>query len=270
MKNFILVVVIVAVAAYIFLVIKKNRESSVPQYVEQAVTLGPKQAEPEPQPPPVKYPVTPAQPEEEQTPPPAPEPLPPLDESDEALFNGLIALSGNIQWRELFQPAVLVRRFVVTVDNMTADKLPQKYRVTLPLPGSFLIQKTGEDRLNIAADNYARYEVYVNLVESIDLKKMVALYRRYYPLFQQAYEDLGYPGRYFNDRLIEVIDHLLAAPEIKGPITLKQPKVYYVFADPELEALSAGQKVMVRIGAHNAARVKTRLRELRNLLTGNN
>jgi len=270
MKNFILVVVIVAVAAYIFLVIKKNRESSAPQYIEQAVTLRPKQAETEPQPPPVKYPVTPVEPEAEQTPPPAPEPLPPLDESDEALFNGLITLSGNIQWRDLFQPTALVRRFVVTVDNMTADKLPQKYRVTAPLPDSFRIQKTAEDRLNIAADNYARYDTYVRLVESIDLNNLAALYRHYYPLFQQAYEDLGYPGRYFNDRLIEVIDHLLAAPEIRGPIVLTQPKVYYVFADPELEALSAGQKLMIRIGTDNAARVRVRLRELRILLTGNN
>lgn len=273
MKNFILIIVIVTVAVYIFLVIRKNRESSTPQYVEQAVTMSPKKQAEQPaevQPPPVKYPVEPIAQQPETVPAPAPEPLPSLDESDEALFNGLNALSGNIQWRDLFQPAVLVRRFVVTIDNMTAVKLPQKYRVTVPLAGSFRIQKTGADGLIVAADNYARYETYVRLVESIDLQNIVSLYKRYYPLFQEAYEDLGYPGRYFNDRLIAVIDHLLAAPEIKGPIALKQPKVFYLFADPDLEALSAGQKIMVRIGPDNAARVKTRLRELRNLLTGNN
>ena len=265
MKNVILVSVIITVSVYIFLVIKKNRESSAPQYIEQAVTLSPKQAVPEPQPPPVKYPVPPVEPEPEQTP--APEPLPALDESDHALFTGLAALSGDIQWQELFLPAALVRRFVVTVDNMTADKLPRKYRFAQPLPGSFQIQKNGDDKLSIAMENHARYGGYVRLAESVDLNRLVALYRRYYPLFQQAYEELGYPGRYFNDRLIAVIDHLLAAPEIKGPIELKQPKVYYVFADPELEALSAGQKVLVRIGPDNAVRVTARLRELRELLT---
>ena len=42
---------------------------------------------------------------------------------------------------------------------------------------------------------------------------MAVVYERLYPLFQQAYEDLGYPGKYFNDRLVEVIDHLLQTPE---------------------------------------------------------
>lgn len=268
MKNIILFVVIVTVAVYIFLVIKKNREASAPQYVEQAVTLSPKQAEPQPQPPPINYPVAPVEPEPEQIPPPAPEPLPALDESDDTLFAGLTALAVDIHWQELFLPTALVRRFVVTVDNMTADKLPQKYRFTRSPPGSFRIQKAGDDHLSIAVDNYGRYASYVRLVETIDLKRLTALYRRYYPLFQQAYEELGYPGRYFNDRLIEVIDHLLAVPEVKGPIELKQPKVYYVFADPELEAMSAGRKMLVRIGPNNAAMVKTRLRELRSLLAG--
>ena len=94
-------------------------------------------------------------------------------------------------------------------------------------------------------------------------EKIVAFYRRHYALFQEAYVRLGYPNGYFNDRLIEVIDHLLAAPEPKGPLRLKQPKVLYEFADPELESLSAGQKMMLRIGAENRAKVKARLSELR-------
>ena len=278
MRNLILVIVIVVVAAYIFLVIRKNREAATPQYIEQEVTLNPKQTEPQsvPQPPPVKYPVAPVAPQPEQEPEqapapvPPPEPLPALDESDDALFSGLASLAPDIHWRDLFQPTTLVRRFVVTVDNMTTEKLPQKFRVTQRLPGSFQIQKTGEQGLIIAADNYQRYAAYVSLLEIVDLDRLVTLYRRFYPLFQQAYGELGYPGRYFNDRLVEVIDQLLTTPEIQGPIQLKQPNVFYVFADPKLEALGAGQKVLLRIGPDNAARVKARLRELRKLLTGNN
>jgi hypothetical protein len=37
----------------------------------------------------------------------------------------------------------------------------------------------------------------------------------------------------------------------------------YEFADPELEALSAGQKVLIRIGPENAALIKAKLRDLR-------
>ena len=42
----------------------------------------------------------------------------------------------------------------------------------------------------------------------------------------------------------------------------------FEFANPELEALSAGQKIMVRMGGENASQIRIKLRELRRLLTG--
>ena len=41
----------------------------------------------------------------------------------------------------------------------------------------------------------------------------------------------------------------------------------YQFADPELEARSAGQKIMIRMGSENAARIKAKLQEVRRELT---
>ncbi|MCA8886134.1 MAG: DUF3014 domain-containing protein, partial [Hyphomonadaceae bacterium] len=72
-----------------------------------------------------------------------------------------------------------------------------------------------------AVDNAARYGALVRWIESVDMERAVALYARLYPLFQQAYEELGYPGRYFNDRLVAVIDHLLQAPEPASPVAVK-------------------------------------------------
>jgi hypothetical protein len=92
------------------------------------------------------------------------------------------------------------------------------------------------------------------------------VYRHYYPLFQQAYQDLGYPHGYFNDRLVAVIDHLLATPHPTGPLALVRPKVFWEFADPELEVRSAGQKLLLRLGSENAAVVTRKLRELRALV----
>jgi hypothetical protein len=119
----------------------------------------------------------------------------------------------------------------------------------------------------IGPDNAARYTTYVRALEAVDSAKLVAIYVHFYPLFQQAYAELGYPSRYFNDRVFEVIDNLLAAPEIKGPIALTQPKVLYEFADPALRDLSAGQKTLVRMGPENEAKVKAKLRELKRALT---
>jgi hypothetical protein len=105
-------------------------------------------------------------------------------------------------------------------------------------------------------------------MESTDSGKLVAAYVRLYPLFNKAYRDLGYPNGYFNDRLVEVIDHLLATPEMDGSIRLAQPRVMYEYADASLEGRSAGQKALVRMGAENASRVKAKLREIRRQVTG--
>jgi len=91
---------------------------------------------------------------------------------------------------------------------------------------------------------------------------------RFYPLFQQAYRELGYPDGYFNDRLVVVIDHLLATPDVPQPVALRQPNVMYEYADPALESRSAGQKLLIRSGPANETAIKAKLREIRAALTG--
>jgi hypothetical protein len=108
----------------------------------------------------------------------------------------------------------------------------------------------------------------MEVLENVDPKALVAWYVAHYPLFQQAYRDLGYPKGYFNDRLIVAIDDMLAAPVPDGPVTLVQPKVFYRYADPGLEARSAGQKLLMRLGAEDAVKMKAKLRQIRDLLTG--
>jgi len=98
-----------------------------------------------------------------------------------------------------------------------------------------LPRKTAPVRV-IAHANSARYRPYVRLALSIDSRKMIDLYMRFYPLFQMAHIELGYPRGYLNDRLIEAIDDLLAAPVIGEPIRLTQPRVLYQFMEEDLEA----------------------------------
>jgi hypothetical protein len=63
--------------------------------------------------------------------------------------------------------------------------------------------------------------------------------------------------------VIEVIDHLLSAPDAPATIALTQPNVFYEFADPTLESQSSGRKLLLRMGPGNAARVKAKLKEIR-------
>ena len=193
--------------------------------------------------------------------------LPAIELSDSSVRATLASLFSRRSFEEYFSPQDIIRRIVATVDNLPREKVALRLMPVRPAAGPLVLAGEGENRA-IGAGNAARYLPYVAMAESVDTGKLVAAYVRYYPLFQQAYRELGYPSAYFNDRLVQVIDHLLAAPDIKPPVKLVQTKVLYEFADPELEARSAGQKIMMRIGTENAARVKARLRDIRRELTG--
>jgi hypothetical protein len=158
-------------------------------------------------------------------------------------------------------PERIVRNIVVTIDNVPRQQLALNQRPIRPTQG-VLITAGVDDTLVLAPANYARYEAFVTVARSVDAKTLVALYRGLQPLFQQAYEELGHPNASFNDRLVEVIEHLLATPNVPGEIRLVQPSVYYKFADERLEKLSAGQKLLIRMGPANAAAIKAKLRDI--------
>jgi hypothetical protein len=192
-------------------------------------------------------------------------PLPSLDESDAPMQNELGGLIGKESVERFFIPDSMIRHIVVTIDNLPTEKVAERIRPVKPTPGKFAVGGPEEAPVLDPA-NYQRYEPVVQLIRSVDTQSLIASYKRYYPLYQDAYENLGHPPEYFNDRVVEVIDHLLATPDIKDPIALTQPGVLYEYADPALESRSAGQKALIRMGSDNAKIVKDKLRELRSAL----
>ena len=194
------------------------------------------------------------------------QPLPALGESDAATSEALAGLLDRKSLTQLLYPDLMIRRIVATIDNLPRKKAPMRMMPVKPVPPLFARAGT-QDNMVISPGNSTRYAAYVLVAQAVDARKLVGVYIRLYPLFQKAYEELGFPKAYFNDRLVETLDHLLDAPDIKGPIKLTQPKVMYEFADPDLEARSAGQKIMIRMGSENAAKVKAKLREIRQEVT---
>jgi hypothetical protein len=198
----------------------------------------------------------------EEAPPPAPTlPLPPLDESDADVVGGLTELFGQEAIAEHLMPERLVRNLVVTIDNVPRQLMALEQRPINATPGDFMTSGD-EGAIVLAPENYARYEPFVALVANIDAKTLVSFYRGLEPLFQEAYEDLGNPDRSFTMRLSEVIEHLLQTPTPRGEIALVQPSVLYRYADERLEKLSAGQKLLIRMGVDNASVIKGKLREI--------
>jgi len=190
-----------------------------------------------------------------------------LDQSDGKILDAITQLPG---WRasalRLLLPKDLVRHIVATVDGLTREKISLQVLPTRPVSGLMQVAGTAKST-TIAASNARRYEPYVQALTAIDTAHLATLYRHFYPLFQQAYRELGYPKGYFNDRLVEVIDDMLEAPEPKPPIAVVAPRAMFHYVDPDLEALDCGQKILVRVGSTNESAIKAKLRQIREAIT---
>jgi hypothetical protein len=205
-------------------------------------------------------------------------PLPPLDAQGDAIRDALIGLMGRQQVLSFFDLDGFARRVVATVDNLGRPHAASRLWPVVPAPAQFLVQER-DGVPYVAKGNADRYAAFVRFALGIDTGGAVALYLRMYPLLQKAYGDLGYPGKSFNNRLVEVIDQLLLTPEpdgqlaltltkVQGPIEAKRPWVRYEYADPDLQARPAGQKVMMRMGVPHTRALKAKLRELRKRIAG--
>jgi hypothetical protein len=257
---------VAAVGAYLW----SQREAPAPTTFPPVVSTA--AAPPTATEPTIKHPIEPLAQGE-----PVKQSLPTLDRSDAMVRATVTDWLGRESVQALLQLDDFVRHVVVTVDNLARSHAAPRLWPVTPMPGRYTVMEV-DDTMHAAPVNAERYAPFVAFVERVDTKQAVALYARWYPLFQQAYEELGYPGHYFNDRLIEVIDQLIATPvpaqplelkitEVKGPIPATQPWLRYEFADQSLEALSAGQKMLLRMGPAHQQRLNAKLVELRRQLS---
>lgn len=197
------------------------------------------------------------------------EPLPTLNESDSSILAALQQLRGE-GLLQLLVPQEVLRKFVLAVNNVAEGKVIHEYRPVVSPPPPFIaetftvmVEGTAVDQERIAPNNFQRYEPYVTTLALIDSDAAVAVYRRFYPLLEEAFRELGLKKPNFHSVMVAAIDNILAAPDVQGDLLLVRPKVFYQYADPALEAMPQTHKLMLRMGPENARSVKASLRQLR-------
>jgi len=238
-----------------------GKSSEPPSISELGIPpVTPLEAEPE-----LRYPLPEVQPTAPGTDEQAIPPLPDLGQSDAFTKDLLTQLFGESAQKQLLAPQQFIRRMVLIIDALPRKNLPRQHLPVRAPDGRF--ETAGEEGAEvISSANFHRYAPYVKLAEAAPSEGLSKAYLRIYPLLEEAYGEMGHPKGYFHDRMIAVLDHLLATPEPKGPIPLVKHVTQYRYADPQLESLSAGQKIMLRMGLENERRVKTVLQELRGQL----
>ncbi|HKT41661.1 MAG TPA: DUF3014 domain-containing protein [Rhodanobacteraceae bacterium] len=255
----IVVIVVVALAAWWYF----TRVPGVDFSRQGPVPSGPAKASTAPEP--IEHPISEAQTG------PAPAtttPLPPLDTSDDAVASALASIPGADGLAGLLLSRGLIPHIVATVDALPRRTIGASILPLRTPRGTFAVD-TSSGKPMLDSRDFARYDPYMKIAEAVDPRTLVTWYVHWYPLFQEAYRQLGYPQGYFNDRLIQAINDMLAAPNARPPVALvATADGHYAFADPTWESLSVGQKLMIRIGPEHERTLKAKLRSIRALLQG--
>jgi hypothetical protein len=187
-------------------------------------------------------------------------PVPALDESDEfvrALVRQLSSHPALVTW---LASDHLVRTLTIVVDKVAIGSSPAKELRAIGPTTPFRVARSGAE-LHIDPSSYTRYDTFANVIDSIDTEGAARAYRRLRPLFQQAFDELGYTNLTFDDRLALALGRLVDTPVPEGDVEVRQESVTFQFADPELEALSPPQKHLLRMGPRNMRLVQHKIRE---------
>lgn len=193
------------------------------------------------------------------------EPVPALAESDAFVQRKALAIiNDNVLSSSLVQQD-LARQFVVFVDNLAQGELTRKVS---PLKGPEKLFSVSEitNKVYLNPEGFHRYDAYVDSIAKMDEQTLMATYKQMTPMLEEAFSELGYSNAKFNDRMLQAIKILLAAPIIEDPIELSSISVNYQFVDPNLEALPSAQKLLIRMGPENTRKLKVALRKLESQL----
>jgi hypothetical protein len=188
-----------------------------------------------------------------------------LAESDEWVRKKVLDLSTQTRWQEWLMNKNLVRRITAAVVNIAEGKSPRRHLGFLGSHTPFSALKKDE-KLYMDPQSYGRYDLFADVIASLDATKTMGLYKEFNPLFEEAYRELGYPQGDFQVVLIQAMKELLKVPVVEGDVSLKEAVVSYWMVDDTLEDLSDAQKHLLRMGPQNTRKIQKKLQEMALLL----
>ena len=258
-----LVIVVLAIGGLVAFFVNQEEAAPVAEQIAIPVVTEP-EPEPEPEPAPEPAPVPPEVPEPvaESV---EPEPrfvLPLLDESDQLVRDGVVSLTRHEGVNVWLAPNELIRKFVAFIDNISHGQVAKEPVRFLAPEGPFLVKQVDDETYTIDPESYRRYDLFTEVVVSVDARRAAEFYHLLNPLIQKAYGELGYGSRSFDDVMFSAIGRLLETPILQGPVRLKRPVVMFKYEDEKLENLSPAQKQLLRMGPRNTRMLQTKISEI--------
>ena len=192
-------------------------------------------------------------------------PLPLPAESDAQVRTALSAVSPRPELQKWLSEHDLLDRWTVVADNLAEDVSPRKQLAFLAPEKKFRASgKEGNEQIDLRS--YQRYDLFAEVVSSVDAKALAAAARALHPLLEATYHKLGYPDRKLDDLLQKALQRLIDAPVVEGPLQIVPKGALYKFAVPELEAQGPVEKHLLRMGPRNTRLIQAKAREISSAL----
>ncbi|WP_426752996.1 DUF3014 domain-containing protein [Myxococcus sp. Y35] len=192
--------------------------------------------------------------------------MPSSAEMDALMRARLAGASGLPELAAWLREQDLLRRFVTVVGNIASGDSPREVVSFLAPSGAFEARYKAGKHV-IEKKSYARYDVIGKVVGSLDLGVLVSTYREVRHLAERLHKENARPGSTFDATLHLAFEQVLAVPVIDGDVEVVPRGAVYVYADPNLESLTAAQKHLLRMGPENLRRIQAKVREASQHLT---
>ena len=185
--------------------------------------------------------------------------LPSLDESNELALRLLRdCIDHNLPTLPT-DAGSLIRLFVVVVDNMAEGISPRPHLGFMGFRDSYPVRER-DGRLYADPEGYRRYDDFALLAAGLDAGACAAAYGSLRPLVEEAYGDLGYPDRSFDETLVRAIGRITDLEIPQGEVMLLRGEGTYHYEDPALEKLGSLERQIIRMGPENGGAVQRSLR----------
>lgn len=188
--------------------------------------------------------------------------LPALDASDEFVREFVTRLSEHPRLASWLMTDDLAYRFVRSTVALAHGQSPREHSTFMAPTGDFQVLESNGG-LVVDPAGYARYNLLTETVSSLSTEDAARLYRQLYPLFEEAFAELGVPNVTFDDMVSQAVDNLIAAEVPTTPPAVAPSSAVYAYTDEGLEARTPAAKHIMRMGPENAQRLQAKLRELR-------
>jgi len=187
------------------------------------------------------------------------EALPSLSNSDSFVITRLAGIELGASLLRMLAPDDLIRKFVVFTHNVAQGELPQLDYPLRRIETEFVVREIDENLYEMDPATYRRFDTLIDTLVALEPQQAMRIYSALRPLFREAYAEIGYQDRDFDETVIGAIDQIMNAREQAGPYQLIKPTVMYLFAEGHIEDMTPVEKQLLRLGPDNRAKLRNRL-----------